>query len=522
MKRRSFLKAMGVTLASLPIIGNRPLAALSSAPTFDNLRRLTAGTDKIFVLVQLRGGNDGLNTLVPKENPLYYERRPTIAILKENTLPLTDTLGWHPSCEGLRILFDEGRLAIVQGVTYPNPNRSHFRGTDIWITATDANVFESTGWVGRYLELTHPEYPDTLPTDPLAIEIGGFSSRIFQTSKGNVAVTFSDPEEFYQLVGESPTPAFPPAPDTPAGKELEFVRTIATASNIYSKRVKEAADKGYNAVEYPEDNDLAQSLKIVARLIAGGLQTPIYLVSIRGNAFDTHANQGGVEGEHATLLAEVSSALRLFLDDLRSLELEDQVAGMTFSEFGRRVQENGSLGTDHGTAAPLFVFGGSVNGGMIFGEDPDLENLDNRGDLLMQYDYRQVYSSVLAQWFQAPETQIEQILFRDFTELPLFKIAGFTNEPSPSPTTAPLQLLQMFPAPANGSVTLRYRVQQPGTLAIAVYNLKGQHILTLLQQFAATGEYQRTFDTTPLRSGTYILQLQLDRYQTYHRLDIVH
>ncbi len=521
MKRRSFLKSIGVTLATLPMISNRSLAALSSAPALDNLRRLTAGTDKVFVLVQLRGGNDGLNTLVPKENPIYYEQRPTIAIPKAQTLPLTDTLGWHPSCEGLRSLFDEGKLAIVQGVIYPNPNRSHFRGTDIWLTATDANIFESTGWIGRYLELLYPDYPGTLPPDPLAIEIGGFSSRIFQTSKGNVAVTFRDPEEFYQLIGESSTPTFPSAPDTPAGEELEFVRTIALASNIYGKRVKEAAEKGSNAVEYPEDNDLAQNLKVVARLIAGGLQTPIYLVSIRGNAFDTHANQGGIEGTHAELLSELSTALRLFLDDLKALGLENRVAGMTFSEFGRRVQENGSLGTDHGTAAPLFVFGGSVNGGTIIGADPDLENLDNRGDLLMQYDYRQVYSSVLAQWFQAPENQIEQVLFRDFTELPLFKITGVPQTDSETSVMQPLQLLQLYPIPANGAVTIRYRLQRAGMLHISLHNLRGRLLHSFGSQYAGTGEYQQQLDTRRFATGTYILQLQLDRYRTYHRLDIL-
>lgn len=520
MKRRTFLKAAGITLTSLPIMKNRAIAALSSSPVMDNLRRLTANKDKIFVLVQLQGGNDGLNTLVPIENAIYYEKRPTIAIPKSATLPLTSTLGWHPACDGLRRLFDDGKLAIVQGVIYPNPNRSHFRGTDIWLTATDANVFESTGWLGRYLQLLYPEYPSQIPEDPMAIQIGARSSRAFQTSIGNVAVTFTDPDEFYQLIGESPTPVYPPAPDTPAGNELEFIRTVALASNIYAKRVKEAADKGANVVEYPEDNNLAQSLKVVARLIAGGLQTPFYLVSITGNAFDTHAQQGGTEGVHASLLTQVSTAIKTFLDDLQALGISQKVAGMTFSEFGRRVQENGSLGTDHGTAAPLFVFGDGVNGGKIFGSDPDLENLDERGDILMQYDYRQVYSSVLAQWFQSPENEIEQVLFKDFIELPLFKITSVSEQQTP-PKSQPLTILQIFPYPANGVVSIRYRAQTSGMLSVTVRNVKGQHIRTMTTQYIEPGEGSISLNTGFLSSGTYILELLLNRYHTYHQLNVV-
>ena len=524
MKRRDFLRTSvgaGIALSALPALGPNPMQALAYSPALRAMQKIAAATDRIFVLIQLSGGNDGLNTLVPIENNLYYNARKydtvDIAIPKSSTLPLTSTLGWHPAMAGMRDLYNEGRIAIVQGVTYPNPNRSHFRGTDIWLTATDAEVFESTGWIGRYLETQYPQYPDVLPKDPMAVQIGSSVSLGFQSDKGNLGVVFRDPEEFYALVGQNGIPLWPEAPDTPAGDELEYIRLIAEASNLYSKRVKEAADAGSNVATYPDSN-LASSLKIVANLISGGLDTRFYLVSIRGNAFDTHNNQGGVAGTHASLLEELSAAVKTFLEDLDALGHGDRVAGMTFSEFGRRVQANGSNGTDHGAAAPLFVFGNKVLGNRIHGSDPDLVNLDDRGDLLMQYDYRQIYASALAQWFSAPQNEIQSLLFGEFSTLPLFEELPSTSVADPA---AAVFALHNYPNPVAGGTTIEYTLPAPAYITLSVLDMQGRVVSRLSSGERGAGTHKVPFSAGALPAGTYFYRLESGRHSTVQKMQIV-
>ncbi len=524
MKRRDFLRTSagaGIALSALPAFGTNSMQALAYSPALRAMQKIAGASDRIFVLIQLSGGNDGLNTLVPVENDLYYNARKydsvDIAIPKSSALPLSSTLGWHPAMAGMRDLYNEGKIAIVQGVTYPNPNRSHFRGTDIWLTATDADVFESTGWIGRYLETQYPQYPDVLPTDPMAVQIGTSVSLGFQSDKGNLAVVFRDPEEFYALVGQSGTPLWPEASDTPAGDELEYIRLIAEASNLYSKRVKAAADAGQNMATYPATN-LASSLKIVANLISGGLDTRFYLVNIKGNAFDTHNNQGGETGTHASLLAELAGAVKSFMEDLDALGHGDRVAGMTFSEFGRRVQANGSNGTDHGTAAPLFVFGNKVLGNRIHGNDPDLVNLDDRGDLLMQYDYRQIYSSALAQWFSAPQNDIQSLLFGEFSTLPLFQELAST---SVGDSAAAVFELHNYPNPVSGSTTIEYTLPSAAYVSLSVLDMQGRVISRLSSGERNAGRHRVPFSADALPAGTYFYRLESGRLSSVQQMKVV-
>lgn len=498
------------------------MQALAYSPAMRAMQQIAGDSDKVFVLIQLTGGNDGLNTLVPFENDLYYQARTyatgDIAIPKSSVLPLTSTLGWHPAMSGMRSLYDAGKMAVVQGVTYPNPNRSHFRGTDIWLTATDADVFASTGWIGRYLENRYPSYPDILPADPMAVQIGSTVSLGFQSTKGNLAVTFRNPEEFYTIVGQNGGSLWPEAPDTPAGHELEFIRIIAEASRLYSGRVKEAADAGNNIATYP-DTDLAASLKVVANLISGGLSTKFYLVSIKGNAFDTHNNQGGVTGNHAALLEELSGAVKAFMDDIEALGHADRVAGMTFSEFGRRVEVNGSNGTDHGTAAPLFVFGKNVIGNTVHGSDPDLQNLDERGDLLMQYDYRQIYASTLAQWFNTPQNEIQQLLFGGFSTLSLFNTAA-VSVGDEADATAPM-LLQNYPNPVSGTTMIGYTLPVAAHVTLSVLDIRGNVVARLTSGEQQAGSYSVPFPTTGLAAGAYFYRLEAGRFKTTKQMQVV-
>ncbi|MCS7000771.1 MAG: DUF1501 domain-containing protein [Bacteroidota bacterium] len=524
MKRREFLhrSTAGLALATLgTAFGGVRLRALAASPTLSAWQRLTGGSDRVFVLIQLTGGNDGLNTIIPIENPLYYQARPTLAIPKNQTLPLTPTLGWHPALRYFRDLYNEGRLSIVQNVTYPNPDRSHFRGTDIWLTATDSDVFKSSGWVGRFLETLAPEFPDRLPDEPLAVQIGTTLSLSLQGNRGSLGITFRDPETFYSLVDQQDSSTlYDSAPNTFGGTELEFIRTVERSSQLYSQAVKRAADRQKtNTVTYPANNQLAQSLRIVARLIAGGLSTKFYLVSVGGNVYDTHINQGALTGIHPQLLQELAEAVKLFLDDCRGLGIADRVAGMTFSEFGRRVMENGSRGTDHGTAAPLFVFGEKIIGGQLLGRDPDLANLDSRGDLLMEFDYRQVYAAALLQWFGAPMNTLQSVLFREFAALPLFQQVSSVE---PWEDAALLQTLQIAPNPCSVQTVATFVLPTTAHVVLTVHDIRGRQLMAINGGDLSPGPQAILIPTSGLTNGTYFVRLQAGQRQAMKAFFVEH
>jgi uncharacterized protein (DUF1501 family) len=513
MNRRRFIRSVGATglaTTALPMFIDR-FAVRALAGGDGRLGQLFGNTDRVLVLIQLLGGNDGLNTVIPVENNLYYNNRPNIGIQKGKTLKLTDTLGWHPSLSGLSKLYNNGELAVVQGVTYPNPDRSHFRGTDIWLTATDSDVFGTTGWVGRYMNLLAPGYPNVLPEQPLAVQIGTSLSLGLNGPAGAMGITFRNPDEFYRLVNAGGAIEEVPAADygnTQAALEVDFMRNVAKSADVYAGIVKNAADKApASTVQYP-GTDLAAALRVVAQLISGGLTTKVYLVSLSSGSFDTHANQVNASnptlGTHAGLLAELSGAVEAFMTDMKNQGQADRIAGMTFSEFGRRVAENGSIGTDHGTAAPLFVFGTKVNGA-VFGADPDLVNLDERGDLIMQNDFRDVYAAALLQWFAEPNSLASEVLYQDFstTALPLFKAPTTVHQGVSA--TANATFRSVSPNPASDAVTVKLAIDPMATAVIDVRDLTGRTISSVpVDAFGG----QARFSVSSLPAGTYVLTLR--------------
>jgi len=489
----------------------------------ERLHRLMGGSDKILILIQLQGGNDGLNTVIPYTDQRYYDARPRIGIAKQQALRLTDTLGLHPRMTGFRDLYEQGKMAVVQGVTYPNPDRSHFRGTDIWLTATDADVFGTSGWVGRYLDVLAPEFPSVLPPSPLAVQIGTSLSLGLLGPKGAMGVTFRDPDEFYRIVnsgGAIEEVPFADHGDTPAGREVRYMRDVARSADIYADVVKGAADKADSSgVTYPA-SDIAGKLKVVSQLISGGLQTKVFLVSWEGGNYDTHANQTSASdatvGTHANLLGELSDAVAAFMQDMKQLGLEDKVAGMTFSEFGRRVAENGSIGTDHGTSAPLFVFGSGVNGA-VYGADPDLVNLDDRGDMLMQHDYRDVYAAVLMQWFAEPSSLASQILYHDFssTALPLFKVPVSVHDDATRGSV--IGFRAVAPTPAAHDVTVKVDIGPFADGGVDLRDLTGRLLGTApVEAFSGTAR----FNVSSLTAGTYVLTLRSGSAATHTLLHV--
>lgn len=515
MKRRSFLRKAGIAgaaVSTLPtLIDSFTVQALAGGDP--RLHAMLEEQDRILVLIQLFGGNDGLNTVVPVNNAQYYEGRPTIAIPKSKTLRINDELGWHPSMKGFRSLYDQGQLAVVQGVSYPNPDRSHFRGTDIWLTATDADVLGSTGWVGRYLQTLAPGYPTELPAHPLAIQIGTQTSLGLLGSAGTMGISFRDPEEFYRLVngggGAGDVPSSDQT-DTASGREITFMRNIAKSADVYAQVVKQANDKAGAVVADFPTTDLAGKLKVVSQLISGGLKTRVYLVSWAAASFDTHANQtlttDPTLGVHANLLTELSEAVSAFMAELKSKGLQDRVSGMTFSEFGRRVAENGSTGTDHGTAAPLFVFGSQVKGG-VYGSNPNLQDLDAIGDLKMQYDYRDVYASVLLQWFGIASTNAQQLLYRDFSATAPSIFQALPTSVGDNQQTSPM-FLAVTPNPASDVVAVRANVSGSSTATLTLRDMRGRVCgTTSLDSWTGVGR----FEVSHLAEGSYIVTLESDR-----------
>lgn len=427
MQRRQFFKnTLPIVLPAL--VNGFSLRAWANSPLLHKAAK-GLGEERVLVLIQLSGGNDGLNTVIPLEYyEAYHSARSNIAIPEDKVLRLEgfDQTGLHPAMPEMQHLFGEGKLAILQGVSYPQPNFSHFRATDIWLTGADAGQVLPTGWAGRYLSEYYPRFPQDYPNagmpDPLAIQIGGLISPVLQGPTLTMGMAISNPDSFYDLLNDRSTTA----PNTRAGDQLAFIREMSIKTDQYAGVIKKAARKvTHQSDKYPAagKNPLADQLKIVARLVAGGLKTRFYFVSMGG--FDTHAKQvetaDTTTGTHAKLLARLSEAINAFQDDLQFLGVDNKVAGMTFSEFGRRIQSNASGGTDHGTAAPVFVFGSKVQGGII-GANPVWRDKPTVNDnITMQQDFRAVYNSLLENWFLAGSSEAESVLLKNFAVLPLFR-----------------------------------------------------------------------------------------------------
>lgn len=529
MKRREFLKA-GVPFTMLPLaLNGMSLSALGAPSLMNALHGAFVDTDHILVLIQLNGGNDGLNTVIPVDQYSNLSKARSNLMIPQSKVLLMDGVtgtGLHPSMTHLRGMYNNGLVNIVQGVGYPDPNFSHFRSTDIWMSGSDADTTLTTGWIGRYLSEEFPNYPDGFPNqsmpDPLAIQVGSVVAPVCQGLSVNMGMAVSDPKSFYQLEtrgGGTP-------PNTWAGHELSYIRHVAEMSNAYGQVVKSAADSATNkSTKYPVTgtNPLADQLKTVAQLIAGGLKTRIYVVTLGG--FDTHASQ--VEGTnthlgaHAQLLGWVSEAIDAFQDDLQLLGQDDRVLGMTFSEFGRRIASNFSLGTDHGTAAPMFLFGKNVNAG-ILGSNPTIPSTVQVYDNLpMQYDFRSVYASVLKDWFCLPTMDVDTVMLDTFQYLPLLKdtCSLSTGERKRLQRSGNAWIMN-YPNPFSLYTNIRF--DSPGDdLLIQVFNSEGRVIKTLVNGYVPKGEHEVIFGADGLAPGVYYYRYQRGQFQQTKAMQIV-
>ncbi|NND09553.1 MAG: DUF1501 domain-containing protein [Saprospiraceae bacterium] len=507
MKRRDFLRSGSVL--SLPIaLGGSNVGVLAQTQLG---QLMPENSDRIFVLIQQNGGNDGLNTIIPIDQyGTLTSLRSDILVPENQILTLTEETGMHPAMPGLKDVFDEGDLGIIQNVGYPNQNRSHFRSTDIWDTGSVATEVLNNGWIGRYLDTRFPGFPEGYPNEetphPIAITLGPTVSETCQGIAANFSLAINDPTALANIPGTEGGEL----PDLPYGYELDFIRQVVAQTNIYAEILSATAEAGTNLSQlYPDpgQNPLADQLKTVAQLISGGLQTKIYVVNING--FDTHANQvdGGdaTTGIHAQLLANLSEAIHAFMDDIRLQGNDQRVVGATRSEFGRQIASNGSLGTDHGDAAPLMVFGSCVQS-QILGDNPTIPNDPGpRSGVPAQIDFKDVFGSILMDWFGVAENEVSDLFSHDFQHMALI-------DPCQTTTADHLDIhdaffIRAYPNPFFEEITAEFNTEG-GELRMSLVNESGQEVLYLGTSFFSPGKQQVSHQISELPAGHYYYRLQ--------------
>lgn len=537
MKRRSFIKKSA--LASIPLALNGiPVMASSSVESnaLDVLANATAASGKILVIIQMNGGNDGLNMVFPLDKwSNLYNARTNLLMDQTAVLPLKNNLttGLHPAMSEMKNLYDEGKLMILQGVSYPNPSYSHFRATDIWFTGANSNQDLDSGWIGRTLDIKYPDFPTSYPNatmpDPLAIQIGSTLPFSLQGPAINMGYCAPDPNTLLNVINQ----VTDPAPNSDYGNELSFLRLMKDQSNVYRTAIQNA----YNTPQaqkasYPSSNKLADQLKIVAKLINGGLQTPIYIVN-HPNSFDLHSGQVSTldktQGLHADNLGLLSKAIGAFQQDLELMGKSDLVTGMTFSEFGRRIKSNGSLGTDHGAGAPVIFFGAALNTnpstvagsaysipGMI-GTSPNLPvNATTSDQVGMQFDFRQIYSSIMQDWLGMDETQVTEVLGGSFIKLPIFKKTLLSTTNFDLDNT---DFVRVNPNPiSNQTVNLVFKSVINTYVNIKIFSIQGSIIFQ--GDFFIKENYLSIQVNNLSASGFYILTVAYNQH-LFHKKIIV-
>ncbi len=478
----------------------KPFANTRIARTLANCEEVE---DRVLILIQLKGGNDGINTLIPiNQYDDYASLRPEIKVPDsgpekyinlDNSLSNADKIGLHPVMTGFKSLYDEGLLSIVQGVGYENINGSHFKGTDLWLSGGDGtpeNFNIKTGWPGRALQAMFPDVMGTPIPDmlyPLGIQVGdpnpslGFHT---ETEHQNVINLYGqDPDGFYSLVQTIGGAPLLNIPASEYGEEIKYILGVEESVDQYSEYITQAFMAGINSSAVYPQNGFAFQLKTIARLIKGGCKTKIYLCSMGG--FDTHGRQIPPEGTiltggHAGLLKTLSDSLRSFMTDLKGLELDDKVLACTFSEFGRCAKENGAAGTDHGTLAPMFIIGKPASAG-VKGTNVDLGNLSNDNQVQgQQFDYRQVFGTLVQDWLGGNETVMNEAMFDSYAKLPIIDSTFVVNPDCylgtvPSWEATPLsRSLVVSPNPATTHIEVAFRTDLSYAARLTVHSLGGR------------------------------------------------
>ncbi|MGA1225685.1 MAG: DUF1501 domain-containing protein [Tamlana sp.] len=541
MRRRQFIK-LSSAASAVALTPFELQAALKSFLPFANCPDIS---NRKLILINLAGANDGLNTIIPlNQYDTYSNLRPTIKVPEtgvnkyitlDASLPDNQQLGLNPALIGFKSLYDEGVFRIIQSVGYPSQNKSHFKSTDLYLTGNDGNSLlngSDTGWIGRFMELYYADL--LLETFPLAVEIGSNKTSLgFHAEEAHglsLNITGQDPAGFYSVLNG--LGGVPPAniPNSDYGKQLQFINNTDALSNTYANAISTAFNGGKNDVSYP-DSDLSNQLKTVARLISGDLRSKVFMVRISG--FDTHNAQvqgiGDVTGRHHELLTELSEAIKAFMADLKSQNLDEDVVGLTFSEFGRKAKENGSLGTDHGEIAPMFVFGKPVAGG-VSGTNPDLTEATNNNNFqiqTVQYDYRQTFATLLQDFLGADDTIIDATFFNhtindSFNNLKIGEIlkdeysiaTNCTNLFGENPEEESKKW-GIHPNPFIDLITLSTAIENTNSISYRLFNSSG---VMLIDKTENLKDGKLELNLKRLSSGLYIFQIDTPNKNEIHKV----
>ena len=532
MKRRNFLKIAG---ASSFVVNGHAMRPFSNSKIARVMADCEEVEDRVLILIQLKGGNDGINTIVPlAQYDAYANLRPVIKIPEtgpekyiklDTTLPSADQVGLHPVMTGMKAMYDKGWLNVVQAVGYESLNQSHFKSTDIILSGGDGTPDNSnirSGWMGRALNAMYPDVMGTPIPDmlyPLGIQIGDpYPSLGFHTEtehQNSINLFGQDPDGFYSLVQTIGGAPLLDIPDSDYGDELAYIMGVERSVDQYSQYITQAFMAGSNALTSYPQTGLADQLKTIARLMKGGCKTKMYLCSMGG--YDTHGSQIPPEGDiskgrHANLLRSLSDSVKAFYDDLEGLGLADKAVTCTFSEFGRCAKENGSAGTDHGTLAPMFIFGKALSGGQ-HGTNVDLSNLANDNQLQgQQFDYRQVFTTLLQDWLGASNYVLEQTMFEGYVKMPITSSA-YTVQPDCYIATsvfdqAPEQrALNVYPNPANYRAQVSFQSGSAFDARLSLHSLGGS-VVSVQHQRIQPGVNIYHFDVSQLPPGNYFVRLE--------------
>lgn len=481
--RRNFLKGLGIGTGASMALGGIPLSATGASPLNYLLGNSTE--ERVLVLIRLGGGNDGLNMIVPLyQYDTYQANRPQIALPENQLLNLSNEFGMHGAMSELMPLWNEGQMKIVNSVGYPDQNLSHFTSTDIWSSANNVQGETASGWLGRFLENEYPDYILDPPANPPAIQIGSAGNITFNGSDANAvnySVAVSNSEQLFDIALSGQLYSLEGLSDCYGGDQVAYMRTVANTTFRYSEVIKAAFDASANAVEY--STNLGAQLALVARLIKGGLGTKMYMVTLDG--FDTHAGQ---LGQHQFLLNQIAGAVNNFYQDLGTRAKD--VLSMTFSEFGRRIQQNASAGTDHGAAAPLMMFGEGLNGSGFVGENPDLNDLDNNGNLKYATDFREIYASVLENWLCIDGELVDNILGQSYNRIDL----GLSCNTNVSTVAADAYRLKHEARYSrDGQIFIQYELPSTMYIKVEIFNMLGQPVALLHKGRQGSGIHSLNF-----------------------------
>lgn len=500
--RRSFLQALGLAGGGSMMLANTPLSVSRPSPLSIALSQ--AENDNILIICRLQGGNDGFNTIIPVyDYDVYANARPLIKIPPSEFIRLDDDFSMPKPMNKLESVWGDGQMKVVHGVGYEDSSLSHFKGSDIY---ANTNLVEDdrTGFMGRYFQEIYPDYFFNPPASPPSIQIGSIGNLIFRGPESNFSFAVSDPRRLLQIIENETFYNLEGLDNCTYDDRLRFLREATNTTFNYADVISAAYERsGPNDFAGYIDDSLGRQFSIISRLIKGNLGTKVYLVTLGG--FDTHNNQ---PQRHQELLNSFSEAVSTFYKDLTAAGWDDKVLTMTISEFGRRFRENGSLGTDHGTAAPTMFFGSSLNGSGFVGEHPDLNDLTRGGNVTNTMDFRQVYATVMKEWLCIDQGMVGRALLgEEFESLDLgFNCSGSSINPVDG------EGLTHIPSYSNSQTFINIVSPQTTHIDVSLYNIIGQKVATLANEMLMEGVNLninvKESASTRLSTGPYVYQIQ--------------